>query len=99
MEKLAPLVARHPDVSVIVNHMGMPVASAPAGVDDWRQGMRALAADTPVVTKLSGVGSLDRRCTVAQSRSIVPDTRGLLGADTCLFARDSPPAKLFCRFD
>src|SRR3546814_3636908 len=30
MEKLAPLVARHPDVSVIVNHMGMPVASDPA---------------------------------------------------------------------
>src|SRR3546814_6799191 len=61
MEKLAPLVARHPDVPVIVNHMGMPVASDPAGVDDWRQGMRALAANAHVVTKISGVGFIDRR--------------------------------------
>src|SRR3546814_10834478 len=37
MEKLAPLVARHTDVAVIVNHLGMPVASDPAGVDAWRQ--------------------------------------------------------------
>src|SRR3546814_10651295 len=42
----------------------------PAGVDDWRQGMRALAANTHVVTKISGVGFIDRRWTVEQIRPL-----------------------------
>src|SRR3546814_4059418 len=89
----------HPDVSVIVNHMGMPVASDPAGVDDWRQGMRALAANTHVVTKISGVGFIDRRWTVEQIRPLVLETIEIFGADRCLFASDFPTDKLFGSFD
>src|SRR3546814_7724092 len=89
----------HPDVSVIVNHMGMPVASDPAGVDDWRQGMRALAANTHVVTKISGVGFIDRRWTVEQIRPLVLEMIEIFGADRCLFASDLPTAKLFGSFD
>src|SRR3546814_12305895 len=89
----------HPDVSVIVNHMGMPVASDPAGVDDWRQGMQALAANTHVVTKISGVGFIDRRWTVEQIRPLVLETIEIFGADRCLFASDFPTDKLFGSFD
>src|SRR3546814_8468317 len=79
--------------------MGMPVASNPAGVDDWRQGMRALAANTHVVTKISGVGFIDRRWTVEQIRPLVLETIEIFGADRCLFASDFPTDKLFGSFD
>ncbi|RIA43776.1 putative TIM-barrel fold metal-dependent hydrolase [Hephaestia caeni] len=99
MGSLAALVARHPDVPVIVNHMGMAVASDPAGFDDWRQGMRALAANAHVVTKISGVGFIDRRWTIEQIRPLVLEAIEMFGADRCLFASDVPTDKLFGSFD
>jgi predicted TIM-barrel fold metal-dependent hydrolase len=99
MEPLAGLIARHPDVPVIVNHMGMAVASDPDGFGDWRHGMRALAANRHVVTKISGVGFVHRPWTIDQIRPLILETIEIFGADRCLFASDFPTDKLFGSFD
>lgn len=58
---LAALAAAHPDVPIVLNHMGIPVRIGPyAGHDaevfaSWRQGLRAAARCPNLVVKLGGL--------------------------------------------
>nr|WP_100207543.1 amidohydrolase family protein [Sphingomonas elodea] len=92
---IARLIARHPEVQVIVNHTGMAV---PGEWDLWQAGMRALAALPNVATKLSGMGFTHRPWTQAQIRPYVLEAIEIFGADRALFASDFPTDKLFGSF-
>jgi predicted TIM-barrel fold metal-dependent hydrolase len=96
---LANLIARHPEIAVIVNHLGMPVISDTDGVSIWRNGMRALAASPHVSVKLSGVGFVRRDWTIELIRPFLLDTIDMFGPNRCLFASDYPTDKLFGSFD
>lgn len=94
-EALAQLIARHPEVSVILNHTGMAV---PGEWEAWRAGMRALAALPNVATKISGMGFTHRPWSLADIRPYVLEAIELFGADRALFASDFPTDKLFGSF-
>jgi predicted TIM-barrel fold metal-dependent hydrolase len=95
MPTLAAGLARHPDVPVIVNHLGMPVLTDPDGLADWRHGMTALAALPHVHVKLSGLGFADRLWTPEQVRPLLLEAISLFGPRRCLVASDAPTDKLF----
>jgi predicted TIM-barrel fold metal-dependent hydrolase len=95
MAGLAPLIARHEDTPVIINHLGMPVTSDHEGVTRWRHGMRSLAAIPHVSVKISGLGFIYRDWTLEQVRPFVEETIELFGTRRCLFASDVPTDKLF----
>jgi len=99
MAGLAPLIARHPDVPVIINHLGMPVTSDREGVTRWRWGLRTLAALPHVAVKLSGLGFIYRDWTLERVRPFLEETVELFGPDRCMFASDTPTDKLFAPFD
>lgn len=92
---LARLIARHPETQVLLNHTGMAV---PGAWDEWRAGMRALAALPNVATKISGMGFTHRPWTLEQIRPYVLEAIDLFGADRALFASDVPTDKLFGSF-
>lgn len=92
---LARLIARHPETQVLLNHTGMAV---PGEWDEWRAGMRALAALPNVATKISGMGFTHRPWTLEQIRPYVLEAIDLFGADRALFASDVPTDKLFGSF-
>jgi len=94
---LAPLLERHPDVPVMINHAGMMVGES--GREEWRAGMRALAAIPHVSVKISGIGFAFRPWTIEQMRSYVLETIELFGTDRAMFASDFPTDKLFGGFD
>ncbi|HWU72330.1 MAG TPA: amidohydrolase family protein [Sphingomonas sp.] len=94
---LAPLLERHPDVPVMINHAGMMVGEA--GRDEWRTGMRALAAIPHVSVKISGIGFAFRPWTIEQMRGYVLETIDLFGTDRAMVASDFPTDKLFGGFD
>ena len=94
---LAPLLERHPDVPVMINHAGMMVGEG--GREEWRAGMRALAAIPHVAVKISGIGFAFRPWTIEQMRSYVLETIELFGTDRAMFASDFPTDKLFGGFD
>ncbi|UYY79534.1 amidohydrolase family protein [Sphingomonas sp. R1] len=94
-EGLARLIARHPEVQVIVNHTGMAV---PGEWETWRAGMRALAALPNVATKISGMGFTHRPWTRAQIRPYVLEAIDIFGADRAMAASDFPTDKLFGSF-
>ncbi len=92
---LARLLARHPEVPVMVNHAGMAV---PGEWNGWREGMRALATLPQVAVKISGMGFTHRRWAPADIRPYVLETIELFGADRAMFASDVPTDKLFGSF-
>lgn len=99
MAGLAPLIERHPEVPVIVNHMGMPVTTDREGITRWRYGLRALAAAPHVAIKLSGLGFIYRDWTPERVRPFLQEVVDIFGPHRCLFASDTPTDKLFAPFD
>ena len=96
---IATLAARHPDIPVIINHLGMPVLSDPGGEARWHDGLMKLAALPHVHIKLSGVGFIHRPWTVENIRTFILTAIDLFGPSRCLVASDFPTDKLFGSFD
>ena len=92
MIQAAGIAARHPDVPVILNHMGMPVD---ADLSEWRAGLAALAALPHASVKISGMGFVDRNWTDAAMRPLVLEVIDRFGADRVMFASDFPTDRLF----
>jgi predicted TIM-barrel fold metal-dependent hydrolase len=96
---MAALAARHPDVPVILNHLGLPVVSDPDGQDQWRDGLKKLAAVPNVCIKLSGVGFIHRHWSLESIRPWLLTAIEFFGPQRCLVASDFPTDKLFDSFD
>ncbi|WP_312489708.1 amidohydrolase family protein [Sphingomonas sp.] len=99
MPALAPLIAAHPDIPVIVNHAGMAVPGDPDGMAEWRRGLGALAACPHVSVKLSGFGFARRDWTPGFVRDTVRTLIDLFGVDRAMFASDLPTDRLFGGID
>lgn len=92
---VARLIARHPEIPVIVNHAGMGID----GEAEWRAGMAALAALPNVSVKLSGMGFVFRPLDGARVRDRVRATIDMFGTDRAMIASDFPTDRLFGSFD
>ncbi len=93
--KLAPLIANHPEIPVIVDHTGMGVD----GDESWRAAMVAMAALPHVAIKISGLGFVYRPFTRAAVRDRVRETIDLFGVERCMMASNFPTDRLFADFD
>lgn len=98
MPAAARLAARYPDITMILNHTGMPVDRDAAGLEAWRQGMRALAQHPNVVVKISGLAMLDWYWSLESLRPFVLSTIDIFGPERCLFGSNFPVDKLFGSF-
>ena len=98
MPAAARLASRHPDTPLILNHTGMPVEKDAAGIDAWRSGMRALAAQPNVAVKISGLAMLDWHWSDASLRPFVLETLELFGAQRTMIASNFPVDRLFGTF-
>ena len=96
---IADLIARHPEIPVIINHCGMPVANDPGGWELWREGLRMLAALPNLHIKVSGTGFAKRNWDIDFARPYVLETIDIFGTARSMFASDFPTDKLFGTFD
>ncbi|WP_294391503.1 amidohydrolase family protein [uncultured Sphingomonas sp.] len=92
---LAPLIARHPDIPVFVNHAGMGVD----GVGDWLTGLRALAPLPHVAIKISGLGFAVKPWDASAARDRIRAAIDLFGPERVMMASDFPTDRLFATFD
>jgi len=95
----AKLARDFPGVTFVLLHAGMLEDRSPDGWARWRAGMAQLAACPNVVTKLSGLGTFERRCSTALWKPVVEETIALFGADRCLYGSNFPIEKLWTRYD
>lgn len=89
------LIKEHPGVSVVLNHMGMPIDK---DRKEWQQGMATLSSLPNVSVKVSGFGFIDRQWNYAEMNSIVGQTIDWFGINRVMFASDFPTDKLFNSF-
>jgi predicted TIM-barrel fold metal-dependent hydrolase len=92
------LARSFPDLTFILMHAGMLEDRSAEGWEAWRAGMHALAACPNVVTKLSGLGTFDRACSVERWRPVVAATVDLFGPLRCLFGSNFPIEKLWTTY-
>ena len=81
---LTRLAARHPALRIVVDHAAKP---APAGLDDWAEAIRALAAHPNTACKLSGLVTELPADAVPGAVTVIRDA---FGAGRLLWGSDWP---------
>lgn len=94
LEEAAQVAAAFPHVPIVLNHMGFPWDRSAVGLEGWRKGMRALAAQPNVQVKISELGLRDEPWTLEGNRQVVKETLELFGIERCLFASNFPVSGL-----
>lgn len=94
---LAEVAAAHPDVPVIVNHLGLPIMAD--GQEIWRAGLAALAAMPQVAIKLSGAGFVAAPFDPAAFAPIVAEVIERFGTSRVMIASNFPTDRLFAPLD
>ena len=95
MADAARLAADNPDIIFVLQHAGMLEDLSPEGRAAWRDGMKRLAGEQNIVSKLSGLGTFIHRNDAAHIRDVVLQTVELFGAERCLFGSNFPIEKLW----
>ena len=96
----ARLVAKFPDQSFVLDHIGKP-AVREGGYDSWARDLRVLAEHENVYCKLSGlVTEADWQCWTADDfKSYLDLVLELFGVDRVMFGSDWPVCLLAARYD
>ena len=95
MQGAAALAAANRDITFILQHAGMLEDRTDAGVASWREGLKRLADQPNIVSKLSGLGTFIHRNDPAHVAFIVTETVALFGPERCLFGSNFPIEKLW----
>ena len=98
LNQAAQLAADHPDTTIILDHAGMPIDRDPESLRDWRTGMKNLAQQPNVVTKISALGTNDHSWTTASIRPIILDTIDIFGPNRTMFGSNFPVDSLYSSF-
>lgn len=99
MGELAELAAGCPDLSIIVNHTGMPLEADDDGQERWREGMHRLAGHPQITVKISGLGMLWPDWTDGRADGVIDETIDIFGEDRCMFGSNYPVERLASSYD
>ena len=90
LDEALDLIAAQPEVTLILNHTGLPADRSVAGLAGWRAAMRRLAEAPQVLVKLSGLGLPGRPWTLADHQPVIRETIEIFGPGRCIFASNFP---------
>jgi len=95
---LLELTARYPDLAMVLDHGAKPPLAS-GGLEAWKAGVAALARETPMVCKLSG---LVTEAGSADPKALQPAVEHLLecfGPKRMMWGSDWPVCELVCTYD
>lgn len=92
----ARLATAMPAVTLVLEHVGWPLATDKDGFRAWRAGMAALSACPNVFVKVSGFWAIDRAWRPEAIEPWVKETFALFGFRRCLFGSNLPIEQLMC---
>jgi predicted TIM-barrel fold metal-dependent hydrolase len=98
MTGAANLAAAFPETKFILQHAGMLEDLTPDGRKAWRGGMKKLADQPNIVSKLSGLGTFIHRNDASHIADVVGETVEIFGASRCLFGSNFPIEKLWTSY-
>ena len=94
LQEAADLLADYPGLSVVVNHLGLPLDRSPEALAIWRRGLAALAALPGTALKVSELGLHGGRWEEESNRQVIAEALGIFGYDRCMFASNLPVSGL-----
>ena len=98
MKDAANLAAAFPSVTFILQHAGMLEDKSRGGRASWQEGMKRLAGQPNIVSKLSGLGTFIQRNDSPHIADVIHETVGIFGSGRCLFGSNFPIEKLWTSY-
>jgi predicted TIM-barrel fold metal-dependent hydrolase len=95
MADSARLAADFPETTIVLEHAGMLEDRSEEGWSAWRTGMRLLAKNSNVYTKISGLGTFLHRFDRDAIRPVILETIEIFGPDRCMFGSNFPIEKIW----
>jgi predicted TIM-barrel fold metal-dependent hydrolase len=91
----ARLARAFPDQLFVLNHCGSPIDRDADSMQEWRDGLRALAAAPNVMIKISDLVAYDHSWALESLRPVVLHCIDCFGPRRAMFGSDFPVAKLW----
>jgi predicted TIM-barrel fold metal-dependent hydrolase len=98
MKDAANLAAAYPGVTFVLQHAGMLEDKSTEGRASWQEGMKRLAGQPNIVSKLSGLGTFIQRNDPSHIADVIQETVAIFGPDRCLFGSNFPIEKLWTSY-
>ncbi|MEM9735654.1 MAG: amidohydrolase family protein [Pseudomonadota bacterium] len=98
MADAAALAKSCPGVTFILQHAGMPEDTSKTGWAAWRKGMKALAKNDNVVTKLSAFGTFIHRNDPGFIAQVIAETLKIFAPDRAMFGSNFPIEKIWTNY-
>lgn len=95
---LRELLSRHPDLRVVLDHGAKPPIAS-GDVAGWKREIAALARESPLVCKLSGLVTEANSADPAVLRDCVEHLLVHFGPDRLLWGSDWPVCELVCSYE
>ncbi len=93
------LALRHPDLTVVLQHIGFPRSRDDEYFANWAEGMRMLAEAPNVTCKISGLGMTEPRFTAESLRRWIHTPIEVFGQDRCVLGSNWPVDRLYSSYD
>jgi predicted TIM-barrel fold metal-dependent hydrolase len=98
MKDAANLAAAFPSVTFVLQHAGMLEDKSREGRALWQEGMKRLADQPNIVSKLSGLGTFVQRNDPQHIADVIHETVAIFGPERCLFGSNFPIEKLWTSY-
>lgn len=93
------LAIRHPDLTVVLQHIGFPRRRDNEYFTQWVQGMRTLAQAPNVTCKISGLAMTDPLFSADSLRPWIDTPIEIFGPDRCVLGSNWPVDRLYSSYD
>ncbi|WP_341953592.1 amidohydrolase family protein [Salinibacterium sp. TMP30] len=99
MGKALELAHRHPDLQIVLEHIGFPRRRDDEYFEMWKSGITKLAGAENVTCKISGLGMIDPLFTAESVRRWFDTSLEAFGTDRCVIGSNWPLDRLFSSYD
>jgi predicted TIM-barrel fold metal-dependent hydrolase len=93
------LADRHPNLQIVLEHIGFPRSRDDEYFGHWSAGMRELAGAPNVTCKISGLGMTDPNFTPGSLQRWIDTPLEIFGADRCVLGSNWPVDRLYSSYD
>lgn len=93
------LANRHPELQVVLEHIGFPRSRDDEYFEGWVNGMKTLAEAPNVTCKISGLAMTDPLFTAESLRRWIDTPLEVFGPDRCVLGSNWPVDRLFSSYD
>jgi predicted TIM-barrel fold metal-dependent hydrolase len=99
MAEARKLAERHPDLQIVLEHIGFPRKRTDAYFENWKKAVKDLAKAKNVTMKISGVAMTDPQFSKKSLKPWVDTCVNAFGPDRCVLGSNWPIDRLYSSYD